>query len=167
VSETARVESGMALQPMRLEHLPEILVLEVELFGSEAWTEDMLRSELTESDGRHYVVAVSVCADEGVAETDHVVGSDQIVGYAGLVAYDYEAHVLTVGVLPAWRRRGLGAALLHNLLDAAGARRVLLEVRADNEAAQRLYVRNGFRPIGRRRGYYQPSGGDAVVMARE
>jgi [ribosomal protein S18]-alanine N-acetyltransferase len=43
---------------------------------------------------------------------------------------------------------------------------VLLEVRADNEVAQRLYTRRGFEEIGRRRGYYQPSGDDAVVMKR-
>jgi ribosomal-protein-alanine N-acetyltransferase len=44
---------------------------------------------------------------------------------------------------------------------------VLLEVRADNELAQGLYRRRGFAEIGRRRGYYQPSGTDAVVMKRE
>ena len=44
---------------------------------------------------------------------------------------------------------------------------VLLEVRADNAAAQRLYERRGFTEIGRRRGYYQPSGADAVVMRRK
>jgi ribosomal-protein-alanine N-acetyltransferase len=44
---------------------------------------------------------------------------------------------------------------------------VLLEVRADNEHAQGLYRRRGFTEVGRRRGYYQPSGADAVVMKRE
>jgi len=44
---------------------------------------------------------------------------------------------------------------------------VLLEVRADNEVAHGLYRRRGFTEIGRRRGYYQPSGADAVVMKRE
>jgi ribosomal-protein-alanine N-acetyltransferase len=39
-----------------------------------------------------------------------------------------------------------------------------LEVRSDNERAQRLYRRFGFRPVGLRRAYYQPSGADAVVM---
>ncbi len=149
------------LAPMGLEHLPVILGLEVALFGSEAWTETMLREELGEAgrddaahDGadRHYVIAA-----EG----------DRIIGYAGLVAYDDEAHIMTVGVLPDRRRGGVGTALLLDLLAAAGARRVLLEVRADNDAAQQLYRRHGFRRIGLRRGYYQPSGADAVVMARE
>lgn len=151
----APVDLGVTLRPMRVEHLAEIMVVEEDLFGPEAWTEGMLRSELADADSRHYVIAV---ADAHGA---------QIVGYAGLVTYDVEAHVLTLGVLPAWRRRGVGAALLGNLLEAAGARRVLLEVRADNADAQRLYSCHGFHPIGRRSGYYQPSGADAVVMARD
>lgn len=151
MTDTAPVGLGVVLVPMRVEHLPEIMAMEEALFGQEAWTEGMLRSELADADSRHYVIAVA---------------DGRIVGYAGLVAYDDEAHVLTVGVLPDWQRRGVGAALLADLLAAAGSRRVLLEVRADNDTALRLYARNGFQPIGRRRGYYQPSGADAVVMAR-
>ncbi|MGI8531087.1 MAG: ribosomal protein S18-alanine N-acetyltransferase [Geodermatophilaceae bacterium] len=152
MSDATPVGSGVTLEPMRVEHVGEIMVLETELFGPEAWTEGMLRSELADPDSRHYVIAV---------------GAGSVVGYAGLVAYDDEAHVLTVGVLPGWQGQGIGSALLADLLEAADARRVLLEVRADNAAAQRLYARYGFRPIGRRRGYYQPSGADAVVMARD
>ena len=65
---------------------------------------------------------------------------------------------------------GIGAQLLDALLGEADRRRVpvvLLEVRADNELAQGLYRRRGFAEVGRRRGYYQPSGADAVVMKRE
>jgi hypothetical protein len=43
---------------------------------------------------------------------------------------------------------------------------VFLEVRADNSRAQRLYHWWGFTEIGIRRGYYQPSGTDAIVMRR-
>jgi [ribosomal protein S18]-alanine N-acetyltransferase len=92
-----------------------------------------------------------------------------VLGYAGLAVYDDEAHVLTLGVTRSAQGRGIGTALLVDLLaaaDARGAPRVLLDVRADNAAAQRLYARHGFVPIGRRRRYYQPSGTDAVVMAR-
>jgi ribosomal protein S18 acetylase RimI-like enzyme len=48
-----------------------------------------------------------------------------------------------------------------------GARQVGLEVRADNAGAQRLYARHDFQVAGRRRGYYQPSGQDALVMLRD
>ena len=48
----------------------------------------------------------------------------------------------------------------------AGPRRVLFDVRGDNAVAQCRYEWHGFVPIGRRRRYYQPSGTDALVMAR-
>lgn len=67
------------------------------------------------------------------------------------------------------QRRGIGRLLLEELL-AEAARRdlraVLLEVAADNAPAQRLYAGYGFEPIGVRRGYYQPSNTDALVMRR-
>jgi len=43
----------------------------------------------------------------------------------------------------------------------------LLEVREDNPRARQLYSRHGFTEVGIRRGYYQPSGVDAVVMRKE
>ena len=68
------------------------------------------------------------------------------------------------------QRRGIGRQLL---LGAAGRGRaprahadVLLEVAVDNAPAQRLYATYGFEPIGIRRGYYQPSNTDALVMRR-
>ncbi|MGZ6811801.1 MAG: GNAT family N-acetyltransferase, partial [Blastococcus sp.] len=80
-----------------------------------------------------------------------------------------EAHVATLGVTGALQGEGIGSLLLDALLAEADRRSpvVLLEVRADNEAAQRLYRRRGFTEIGRRRAYYQPSGTDAVVMKRK
>jgi ribosomal-protein-alanine N-acetyltransferase len=65
--------------------------------------------------------------------------------------------------------RGIGSALLESLLAEAARREcteVFLEVRADNPRAQRLYIRHGFADMGLRRGYYQPSGTDAIVMRR-
>jgi ribosomal-protein-alanine N-acetyltransferase len=92
-----------------------------------------------------------------------------MVGYGGLIAYDDEAHVATLGVTTALQGEGIGSLLLDALLAEADKRSpvVLLEVRADNAAAQRLYKRRGFVEIGRRRGYYQPSGADAVIMKRK
>jgi ribosomal protein S18 acetylase RimI-like enzyme len=48
-----------------------------------------------------------------------------------------------------------------------GYEEVLLEVREDNPRARQLYLRHGFTEIGIRRGYYQPSGVNAVVMRKE
>jgi [ribosomal protein S18]-alanine N-acetyltransferase len=142
------------LRPMRPADLDAVLALEEELFAPDTWTRAMYRDELARTDTRYYLVA----EDEG-----------RVVGYAGLIAYDDEAHVATVGVAAARQGEGIGARLLDALLAEADRRSpvVLLEVRADNEPAQGLYRRRGFTEIGRRRGYYQPSNTDAVVMRRE
>ena len=143
------------LRPMRLTDLDAVLALEEELFAPDTWTAAMYRDELARTDTRWYLVA-----EDG----------DTVVGYAGLIAYPDEAHVATIGVAGARQGEGIGADLLDALLaeaDRRGVPVVLLEVRADNELAQGLYRRRGFVEIGRRRGYYQPSGADAVVMKRK
>ncbi|MBY3555290.1 ribosomal protein S18-alanine N-acetyltransferase [Modestobacter lapidis] len=135
--------------------LPAVLAMEEELFAPDTWTAAMYRDELHRTDSRHYLVAV----DEAGA----------LIGYAGLIAYPEEAHIATIGVTATAQGQGVGARLLDTLLAEADTRSqvVLLEVRADNEVAQGLYRRRGFTEIGRRRGYYQPSNTDAVVMSRE
>jgi ribosomal-protein-alanine N-acetyltransferase len=134
--------------------LPAVLRLEEELFAPDTWTAAMYRDELASTDTRVYLVA----EEDGT-----------VLGYGGLIAYDDEAHIATLGVTRARQGEGIGARLLDALLAEADRRSpvVLLEVRADNQVAQGLYARRGFAEIGRRRGYYQPSGTDAVVMRRE
>ena len=145
----------ITLREMRWWDIEPVMQLERVLFVDDAWTDTMFWSELAEQESRHYVVAD---VDGG------------IVGYAGLCAYPSgDAYVQTIGVAPDQRRAGIGTALLADLLDAAkraGSTHVDLEVRDGNDDAIRLYERNGFRRIGVRRGYYQPSGADAVVMRR-
>jgi ribosomal-protein-alanine N-acetyltransferase len=139
---------------MRWWHIDEVLQLERGLFVEEPWTARMFWSELGQVDTRHYLVAL----DDGL-----------IVGYAGLCDYPDEAFIQTLAVAQQAQGEGLGGLLLQALLDEAARRRksrVSLEVRADNAPAQRLYARFGFRTAGLRRGYYQPSGTDAVVMIR-
>jgi ribosomal-protein-alanine N-acetyltransferase len=78
-----------------------------------------------------------------------------------------EAEILTLAVLPASRRRGVARALVTaaaSLAEAAGARRLFLEVAEGNAAARALYAGLGFVPVGRRRRYY-PGGDDALVLA--
>jgi ribosomal-protein-alanine N-acetyltransferase len=83
-----------------------------------------------------------------------------------------EVEILTLGVHPARRRQGIARTLLGELFAraaAAGAKRVLLEVAADNPAALRLYSDLGFRTIGQRPGYYRRAAGppvDAWLLCR-
>ena len=77
-----------------------------------------------------------------------------------------EAEILTIGVAPAARRQGLGAALLGAAMARAGAQgaaAMFLEVAAGNQPAQALYAALGFAEVGRRRRYYA-NGDDALVL---
>ena len=146
---------GITLRAMTPADLPAVLRLEAALFGDEAWSEAMLASELegAEASGRYYLVA----EDAG-----------GLVGYAGLLSPGgSQADVLTMAVAEdRWGQR-IGAMLLDSLIAEAarqGCTEVFLEVRVDNDRAQRLYHSRGFAGIGVRRGYYQPSGTDALVM---
>jgi len=80
-----------------------------------------------------------------------------------------EAEVLDLAVDPAQRRRGHGHALLLDAaaqVHAAGARRLLLEVRADNAAARALYAGAGLVQVGTRPGYHR-DGADALLLAAD
>lgn len=73
-----------------------------------------------------------------------------------------ESELLALGVLPRWRRRGLGRRLLYAALRgaaAAGAGSMSLEVAEDNDAARALYQSSGFTRVGRQPGYYLRRGG--------
>ena len=93
-----------------------------------------------------------------------------IVGYLGVTMIQDEAHVVTLGVHPDCRRKGIGEELFVRFLRLAlkrGVRRVTLEVRDGNLPAKSLYWKYGFTPVSRRKDYYElPGGGyeDAVVM---
>jgi ribosomal-protein-alanine N-acetyltransferase len=89
-------------------------------------------------------------------------------GPAGLVLWRRifdEAEILTIAVLPPWRRQGVGVRLLEAAMDSAfkaGAVTMFLEAAADNDAALALYQSKSFTRVGLRRGYY--GGIDAVTM---
>ncbi len=82
-----------------------------------------------------------------------------------------EAHLLDIGVARDFQRRGVATRMLHHLYARAaalGAVSIFLEVRPSNLAAARLYEREGFVVVGRRRAYYPAADGreDAIVMMR-
>jgi ribosomal-protein-alanine N-acetyltransferase len=147
--------AGVTIAPLRWWHIERLLPVEADLFGAEQWSAGMFWCEL--ASGHYYLVALD--ADGAVC------------GYAGLaVAPPDEAWVQNIAVRRDRQHAGLGRALLEALLAEAGARgvrTVLLEVAVDNGPAQRLYAGYGFEAVGVRRGYYQPSDTDALVMRRE
>lgn len=125
--------------------------------SEEAWGRDFV-SRLLATPG-----AVALLA----SETDN--GAAPPAGYVLLRAGGGEAEVLSLGVLPAARRRGTGRALMAAAIQQAmrlGAASLFLEVALDNAAALALYRGLGFRSVGLRPGYYQRSSGaiDAKIL---
>lgn len=147
-SMTSMTSMTVAVRDTRWTDLAELARLETELFGADAWSEASWWSELAGRPRRAYVTA------------EH---DGQIVGYAGLDRGGSVADVMTIAVTPAARGTGLGRRLLSRLLELAdGAEAVMLEVRADNEAARSLYASAGFELVSTRRRYYGDV--DALVL---
>lgn len=95
---------------------------------------------------------------------------------AGFILYRVvadEAEILSVAVAPGFRRRGIGRALMDEVLRHVyreGVTRIHLEVEDSNAAAIGLYKRAEFRESGTRKGYYRQgreAPGGALVMLRE
>ncbi|MEV6299340.1 ribosomal protein S18-alanine N-acetyltransferase [Actinoplanes sp. NPDC051861] len=146
----------MYVERMRWWHIDEVMPLEEDLFGVEKWSSAMFWNELAQ--GHFYVIA-----------TDEPGGP--VLGYAGMSVVDeQESWVQNIAVRRDAQRRGIGRLLLEALLAEAerrGVRKTLLEVAVDNAPAQKLYATHDFEPVGIRRGYYQPSNTDALVMMRD
>jgi tRNA threonylcarbamoyl adenosine modification protein YeaZ/ribosomal-protein-alanine acetyltransferase len=148
------VGGRMRLREMVWQDIPVLAGLDAQLFVGDAWDEPTWWAELAARPRRDYVVAV-----EG----------GQVVGYAGLDHGPDVADVMAVAVAPGHQGRGLGDELMRELgrrAAAAGAGALVLEVRADNAPALRLYQRHGFEQVRVRHRYYQPDDVDALVMRR-
>ena len=91
----------------------------------------------------------------------------RVVGYCGVWIVLDEAHITNIAVLPGYRGRKLGEALMRKVKEVAkqaGANTMTLEVRVSNTAARSLYQKLGFREGGIRKDYYTDNLEDAVVM---
>jgi len=96
-----------------------------------------------------------------------VAEEEGIVGFLLAFWEEEEVHIHDLAVLPEHRRKGVASALLAHLLrEAKNAKRVKLEVRASNAAAQAFYKKHGFREAALLRGYYE-DGEDGILMIRE
>jgi ribosomal-protein-alanine N-acetyltransferase len=138
--------------PLREEHLDDVLALEAEAAPA-GWTRKIFLNEIARPESRTYLV-LELPPPHGV------------VAFGGVQVHVGEAHITTLAVDPAHRRRKLATRLLVALLRdarARGASAATLEVRRHNIAAQRLYATFGFRPVGVRPRYYEGKV-DALIM---
>lgn len=141
----------VAIRTMTSADVGLVSELEDRLFPIDAWPLQMFHDELAQPETRHYLVA----------ET-----GGRIVAYAGLMCIEPIGDIQTIAVEPGHEGQGIGSSLLLALIEEAAARNardVLLEVRADNPRAQRLYLYFGFEQIDVRRRYYR-DGADALIM---
>ena len=146
-----RLPGGVTLRDMDPTDIPVVHALERRLFPVDAWPLQMFHDELAQVDTRRYLVA-------------EVHGG--IVGYAGLMCIEPISDVQTIAVVPEQEGKGIGSALLTELIVESRRRHaqdVLLEVRSDNPRAQQLYRRFGFEQIHVRPRYYR-DGVDALIM---
>ena len=148
-----REQMHVRIVPMTGDHVDEVAELERICFTT-PWSRNMLAEEL-ENDCAAFLVALD---DQG-----------RVVGYAGLLVVLDEGYITNVAVRPECRRSGIAGKLLQVFLDFAQAHHLAfltLEVRASNDKAISLYLKNGFVQEGRRKDYYKDPGEDAIIMTR-
>ncbi len=149
--ETTEAAPTVHVQPMRRRHIRSVLRIEQQVYPR-PWSSSLFLSELALRSTRAYYVAR--------------IGRE-LVGYAGLMMTLDEGHVTTIAVEPRRHRSKIGTRLLLVLVREAiarGATALTLEVRMSNTAAQDMYRRFGFGPVGVRKNYYQEVNEDALVM---
>jgi ribosomal-protein-alanine N-acetyltransferase len=135
--------------------LPVFVSLDKELFPYSPWSASQYKEEFS-SPTRHFVVAVDQ--------------AQSIVGYAGVFAPGAaEADILTVGVVPDHRGKGIAKALMALITEwakAQGTTAMMLEVKVDNSEAIGLYESLGYSKLNIRKDYFG-AGLDAQVMRLE
>ena len=173
VSQAERVRAQKQLEaakpvirPMAQEDVPAVAALERSTF-TEPWSEQGFRDELTHP----YALYLAAFCPAGGSRPDTAdSGKPELAGYCGLVQSFEEAEITNVAVSAGHRRKGVGKAMLEELLRLGrerGIRRFILEVRVGNKEARSLYTKLGFKEAGVRRGFYTLPTEDALTMVLE
>ena len=178
-------EISFTCRLVRKEDLAALACLEALCFSGERWNERMLAEMLENPCANMFVLCAEytgLTADTinairtvyanrpDTTSAQQVCTALRLVGWGGIWCVADEAEIASVCVDPAYRRLGGGTKLLQTLLRQArisGAQNVYLEVRASNQAAQKLYRCAGFECIGVRKRYYTNPLEDAVLMRCE
>ena len=149
----AESRKAMIIRPWKKEDIASLVKIE-QLCFSDPFSVEILESEFQNP------LCVYLVLEE----------NEEILGYGGYCAVLDEADIMTIGVLPKEQGKGFGRKLLDELLRVAkeqNVHSVWLEVRVSNEPAISLYKSFGFQEMGRRKGYYQDNGEDALTMLKE
>lgn len=141
---------------MTIAHIEECWQLDLRCFvDGEAYSRDTFEYLLTSSDALTYR---AVSSDDG-----------RMIGFIiGLIEPDHTGHITTICVAPEHRRRRVAREMMRRAEEnfrRRAVRTVRLEVRASNEAAQRLYQELGYNIVQRLPQYYS-NGGDGLLMVK-
>ena len=139
---------------MNESHVAQVAELEKICFGSAAWSEKSVASELTNA------LAFWLVAVDG----------SRVAGYVGSQTVCDETDMMNVAVHPDFRRQGIGEKLVEQLvteLKSIGSHALMLEVRVSNAPAIGLYEKMGFLQVGLRKNYYRNPKEDAMILRKE
>lgn len=139
----------MNIRPLSEKNVKDVAKIEEMCFAAEKWSEALFREEIIDK-SKYYAVCY---VDE------------KVVGFGGYAQILDEGHIMNIAVDPDFRKKGIGTAILQDLLKNGiqnGIRAFTLEVRVGNQAAQKLYERIGFSCVGIRKRYY-PDKEDACI----
>ena len=143
----------MKIELMTAAHVPQIAELEKICFN-DPWSEKSIASEL---DNR---LSLWLVAMDG----------DRVAGYVGSQSVLGETDMMNIAVHPDFRRRGIAEELVVKLVEelkVRGNHSLMLEVRASNEPARKLYDKMGFQQVGLRKNYYRNPKEDACILRKE
>lgn len=145
------MNGSITFRYMEIKDIDDVLKIEHESFAV-PWSREAFINEIEVNRFAVYVVL----EDGG-----------KVVGYCGVWVIVDEAHVTNIALLPEYRGKKLGEALLIQVIEVTkkmGAIKMTLEVRVNNHVAQGLYRKLGFQDGAIRKGYYAETKEDALVM---
>ena len=144
--------TSYSIEPANWRDLNALRHLERECFPRDAWP---------------LLDLVGILAFPNIVRLKAVVNGEVVGFIAGEIRPGQgSAWIATIAVLPEFRGRGIGKALLQDCEESLKVSRIRLSVRATNQVAIRLYEKAGYQKAGLWKDYYQDSE-DALVMEKE
>ena len=146
--------SAYEIRSMIEQDVPQVAEIEALVFKS-PWSEAAIRSELVDNGMSFYMV---------LTDSDH---PETVIAYCGIWKIFDEGHITNIAVRPEYQGKKLGQMLLYAVIQwawANGMSHMTLEVRVSNQIAINLYEKAGFVKAGKRPGYYDNGGEDALLM---
>ena len=148
------METGLFVRKAQQSDIPAILEIEWECFREDSFSKEQFAYLISRSKGTFYVMM------EG----------DRVIAYVSLLFHGgtHYLRIYSIAVHPDFRGRKLGQLLMEQTIATAHdckAAKITLEVKVTNTPAIRLYMKNGFIPVGVKPAYYH-DGSDAIYMQR-